>query len=183
MKIRFFTRMAHDIRTSLMLIKAPMEELRKETGLSEWGGKCLSLATEQTTRLSDTATQLLDFEKLDIGCEQPCLPTLISRICLTAGPPYIGRMPPAGKSVLRRTSLRDYRVQADVRMMERVIDNLLSNAVKYSNPGRAYRGLFRQQKTEWILRIKDYGMGIGKTAQRKLFRGSIVAIMPLTRRL
>lgn len=29
-KIRFFTRMAHDIRTSLMLIKAPIEELHKE---------------------------------------------------------------------------------------------------------------------------------------------------------
>lgn len=54
-----------------MLIKAPMEELNKEQALSTWGVKCLALALEQTTRLSDTATQLLDFEKLDIGCEQP----------------------------------------------------------------------------------------------------------------
>lgn len=35
-KIRFFTRMAHDIRTSLMLIKAPIEELHKEKSLSQW---------------------------------------------------------------------------------------------------------------------------------------------------
>ena len=69
-KIRFFTRMAHDIRTSLMLIKAPIEELHKEKELSSWGAKCLTLASEQTARLSDTATQLLDFEKLDIGCKQ-----------------------------------------------------------------------------------------------------------------
>lgn len=169
-KIRFFTRMAHDIRTSLMLIKAPMEELRKETGLSEWGGKCLSLATEQTTRLSDTATQLLDFEKLDIGCEQPLFADL-NLADLFNRRTAVYRSYAAGRQICIEAhfSPEDYRVQADVRMMERVIDNLLSNAVKYSNPGGRIEVSFIGKKTEWTLRIKDYGMGIGKTAQRKLF--------------
>src|SRR3712207_5983373 len=119
-----------------MLIKAPMEELRKETELSEWGGKCLSLATEQTTRLSDMATQLLDFEKLDIGREQPLfadlnLAELFSRRTRVHESYAAGRQ----ISIAAHFSPEDYRVQADGRMMERVIDNLLSNAVKYSNPG------------------------------------------------
>ncbi len=35
--LRFFTNTAHDIRTSLTLIKAPVEQLSQETNLSESG--------------------------------------------------------------------------------------------------------------------------------------------------
>ena len=63
----------------------------------------------------------------------------------------------------------DYWVQADVRMLERVIDNLLSNAVKYSTSGEHIEVTFTGKATEWMLRVKDYGIGISKAAQRKLF--------------
>ena len=62
-KIRFFTNMAHDIRTSLTLINAPIEELNKERNLSESGHYYLNLATEQSDRLTFVATQLLDIQK------------------------------------------------------------------------------------------------------------------------
>lgn len=62
-QIRFFTNMAHDIRTSLTLINAPIEELNKERNLSESGHYYLNLATEQSDRLTFVATQLLDIQK------------------------------------------------------------------------------------------------------------------------
>ena len=169
-KIRFFTRMAHDIRTSLMLIKAPIEELYKEKSLSAWGTKCLVLASEQTTRLSDTATQLLDFEKLDIGCEQPSFAD-IDLTDLIRRRTGIYTSYAAGQRIDIQTDLmpEDYRVQADARMMERVVDNLLSNAVKYSTSGGRIEVSFIGKATEWTLRVKDHGIGISKTAQRKLF--------------
>lgn len=170
-KIRFFTNMAHDIRTSLMLIKAPMEELRKESNLSAWGTKCLSLASEQVTRLADTATQLLDFEKLDVGREQPLfanlnLTDLISRR-ISVHESYAQKQQ---ISIQVDLSPEIYWTQVDARMMERVIDNLLSNAVKYSTSGGRIEVTFVGKTSEWTLRVKDYGMGISKTAQRKLFR-------------
>ena len=170
-KIRFFTNMAHDIRTSLTLIKAPVEELRKESSLSSWGTKCLSLASEQVTRLADTATQLLDFEKLDVGREQPLftnlnLTDLISRR-ISVYESYAGKQQ---ISILVDLSPEIYWTQVDARMMERVIDNLLSNAVKYSTSGGCIEVTFVGKESEWTLRVKDYGMGISKTAQRKLFR-------------
>lgn len=170
-KIRFFTRMAHDIRTSLMLIKAPIEELHKEKELSSWGAKCLTLASEQTARLSDTATQLLDFEKLDIGCEQPQF-TDISLTDLIRRRTGIYASYAAGQQIdlLADLTPEDYWIQADARMLERVIDNLLSNAVKYSSSGGRVEVSFIGKADEWILRVKDYGMGISKAAQRKLFR-------------
>lgn len=170
-KIRFFTRMAHDIRTSLMLIKAPMEELNKEQALSTWGVKCLALALEQTTRLSDTATQLLDFEKLDIGCEQPVF-TDLNLTDLIRRRIGIYTAYAAGKQIDVITDItpENYWVQADVRMLERVVDNLLSNAVKYSTSGGRIEVTFTGKAAEWTLRVRDHGMGISKAAQRKLFR-------------
>lgn len=169
-KIRFFTRMVHDIRTSLMLIKAPIEELHKEKSLSPWGTKCLALASEQTTRLSDTATQLLDFEKLDVGCEQPVF-TDFNLTDLIRRRTGIYASYAAGKQIDVKADLtpEDYWVQADVRMLERVVDNLLSNAVKYSTSGGHIEVTFTGKANEWMLRVKDYGMGISKAAQRKLF--------------
>ena len=158
-KIRFFTRMAHDIRTSLMLIKAPIEELHKEKELSSWGAKCLTLASEQTARLSDTATQLLDFEKLDIGCEQPQF-TDISLTDLIRRRTGIYASYAAGQQIdlLADLTPEDYWIQADARMLERVVDNLLSNAVKYSSSGGRVEVSFIGKTDEWILRVKDYGI-------------------------
>jgi Signal transduction histidine kinase len=68
-KIRFFTNTTHDIRTSLTLIKAPIEELSKEQNMSDAGQYYLSLATEQARRLSTVVTQLMDFQKVDIRKE------------------------------------------------------------------------------------------------------------------
>lgn len=69
-KIRFFTNTAHDIRTSLTLIKAPIEELSKDPNLMDISRHYLALATEQARRLSTVVTQLMDFQKMDIGKEQ-----------------------------------------------------------------------------------------------------------------
>ncbi len=170
-KIRFFAQMAHDVRTSLTLIKAPVEELQKETALSMWGAKCLRLASEQISRLTATATQLLDFQKIDVGREQP----VFSSINLT-------------ELVSRRISVHDshaqsrhieivyaaepdnYWAEVDARLIERVVDNLISNAVKYSQAGKRIEVTFIGDAQQWVLRVRDYGMGISKTAQRKLFR-------------
>ena len=46
-KIRFFANTAHDIRTSLTLISAPIEEINHESNLSDKGRYYLSLAKEQ----------------------------------------------------------------------------------------------------------------------------------------
>lgn len=171
-KIRFFTRMAHDIRTSLMLIKAPVEELHKEKDcLSPWGARCLDLAAGETARLTATATQLLDFEKLDIGREQPLfsqinMPDLVSR---RIGVHQSGA---AERQIDITASLtpEHYWARVDARMMERVVDNLLSNAVKYSLPGGRIEVAFYGKPDGWTLRVRDYGIGISMAAQRKLFR-------------
>ena len=72
-KIRFFTNTAHEIRTSLTLIKAPIEELHKEKKLTSGGQRNLELASVQAQQLSAVVTQLMDFQKSDIGKEKMLL--------------------------------------------------------------------------------------------------------------
>lgn len=170
-KIRFFTRMAHDIRNSLMLIQAPIDELQKEDSLSPWGHKCLTLASDQAKRLSDTATQLLDFEKLDIGFERPSfvrinLTALVQRRVAV----YEAYAASRQISLLATYTSEDLWIYADIRMIERIVDNLLSNAVKYSLPGGQIRLDLAFRTDTWKLTVQDHGIGISKSAQRKLFQ-------------
>ena len=170
-KIRFFTRMAHDLRTSLMLMKAPVDELRKEENLSEWGGRCLGMAAEQAERLNDTVTRLLDFEKLDIGAGQPeFVKTDIAALFKRRGEIYESYAASKNIRFEMVSAPEEYFTDVDRKMMERVIDNLLSNAVKYSNPGGSVSVEFSGSDKEWRLKVEDNGIGISKSDRRKLFR-------------
>lgn len=170
-KIRFFTRMAHDLRTAIMLIKAPVDELKKEQELSEWGEKCLNLASGQATRLCDMTTQLLDFEKADIGAEQPhMVKTDIVSLFKRRIDIYNTLAAQRDIDIITDFKVDSYFVIGDERMLERIIDNLLSNAVKYSPDGSRIEVTLSDNRNNWILKVKDYGMGISKSEQRKLFR-------------
>ena len=170
-KVRFFTNTAHDIRTSLMLIKAPIEELDKEQNLTDAGRHYLHLAKEQAQRLSKVVTQLLDFQKVDIGKEQMSL-NLIDIVKLVTHRTMMFESFAKRKDVdLVFTSNQPvYMTVVDESMMEKVVDNLISNAIKYSHPNSRVQITLDCRTKEWVLEVKDYGIGISKKGQRKLFR-------------
>ena len=170
-KVRFFTNTAHDIRTSLTLIKAPVEELSREMHLSEPGRHYLHLAIEQTRRLSLFVTQLMDFQKVDIGKGQLSL-AMTDVVRLVSGRKAMFEMFAKSKNIELRflSDRQSYLTAIDERKMEKVIDNLISNAVKYSYPESSVEIELKCADNEWSLRVKDQGIGIGRKAQRRLFR-------------
>lgn len=170
-KIRFFTNMAHDIRTSLTLISAPIEQLHKASELTEKSQYYLNLATEQSDRLSSVATQLLDFEKVDVGKGQLFLimtdiVSLVSKRILL----FEGMAKKKEVELVFSTSQESYVTALDELKIEKVIDNLISNAIKYSHPKSKVEIILSCKETEWKLEVKDYGLGISENAQSKLFR-------------
>jgi signal transduction histidine kinase/AraC-like DNA-binding protein/streptogramin lyase len=170
-KVRFFTNTAHDIRTSLTLIKAPIEELGKESQLSETGQHYLHLATEQARRLSSVATQLLDFEKTDIGKER-FSPRKTDMVKLITHRKLMFESFAKSKNItlIFTSGQTVYFTAVDETMMEKVTDNLISNAVKYSHPDSQVNILFNGDSKNWTLEVSDHGIGISKKAQSKLFR-------------
>lgn len=170
-KVRFFTNTAHDIRTSLTLIKAPVEELSKISGLTVAGQHFLNVAMEQIQRLSSVVTQLMDFQKVDIGKGQLSL----AKTELTDFLRYRLQMFESvamsrGITLNFNSETKEYNTAFDESMMEKVVDNLISNAVKYSKPNSTVSINLTCTETKWMLEVVDQGIGISKKEQKHLFR-------------
>ena len=169
-KIRFFTQTAHDIRTSLTLVKAPIEELAKEKRLTAEGRRNLELASGQTQQLAMVVTQLMDFQKTDTGKEK-------TRLAMTELVSFVSNRVQMFESVAVNSSVRlefecnddKYVTAIDQNMMGKVVDNLLSNAIKYSPGGGVVNISLKCDEKAWLLIVTDHGIGISRQAQKRLF--------------
>lgn len=169
-KIRFFANTAHDMRSSLTLIKAPIEELSKEN-LSDKGKRFLDIARDQVAVLSAVISDLMDFQKIDVGKEKLVLKKLDlpgffrKRIAMFDTLALSG-----GLEISFKTNVEEYISSIDEGKMGKIIDNLLSNAIKYSLRGGQIEVIFNGESSGWKLSVTDHGMGISKNAQKLLFR-------------
>jgi signal transduction histidine kinase/ligand-binding sensor domain-containing protein/CheY-like chemotaxis protein len=169
-KIKFFANTAHDIRTSLTLINAPIEEIRKEGGLSDVGNYYLSLAIEQAKRLSKVITQLMDFQKADVGKEQ-ALMQMVDIVKMVSLQKLMFDSHAKSKNIelIFNSTQESYWSGVDEVMMEKVVSNLISNAIKYSHTdSQVYINLLCVPES-WTLEVIDRGIGISPIAQQKLF--------------
>ncbi|QIA08083.1 hybrid sensor histidine kinase/response regulator transcription factor [Draconibacterium halophilum] len=170
-KIRFFANTAHDIRTSLTLVNGPIEELNKESGLSDKGSNYLHLATEQVHRLSKVVTQLLDFQKVDIGKERMAFTSVdIVKMVEDRVMMFESHAKSRGIDLVFKANCRKFETSVDERMIQKVIDNLISNGIKYSNPNSRVKVKLKCAASKWTIEVKDNGIGITKKAQKMLFR-------------
>ena len=170
-KVRFFTNTAHDMRTSLTLINAPIEELSKERNLTNLGKFYLELAKEQVRRLTAMSTQLMDFQKVDVGKERLSLKmTDIVKLVEHRKLMYESLAKSKKIEIVFSSDQSQYLSAVDESMMDKVVDNLISNAIKYSPSDSQIQIILRCGKMNWMLEVKDQGIGISKKAQRQLFK-------------
>lgn len=168
-KIRFFINLAHDIRTPLTLIKAPLNEIGEEP-LSENGRTALDLAQRNTDKLQNMVTQLLDFQKIErevmsLQTEE----TPINRFVFNA----ISNFEPLARErgISLHTLLPDEETACyiDRRKLTIILDNLLSNSIKYSTEGGNVWIKSHIDNGMLSLEIIDDGIGISEHDQSKLF--------------
>ncbi len=170
-KVRFFTNTAHDIRTSLTLIKAPVEELSKEKNLTEAGKYYLNLAIEQARQLTSVVTQLMDFQKADIGKEHLLLAmTDIVKLISNRRIMLASYAKSKNIELVFVPGRESYITAVDESKMEKIIDNLISNAIKYSQNNSQIQINLNCDDKKCMFQVKDNGIGISKKAQRQLFK-------------
>lgn len=134
-KFDFFTNIAHEIRTPLSLIKAPLEHLSESLGNTDDEDIRMDIETmeQNTERLAALINQLLDFRKAEKGgfilhMEESDVTGIIKAIC--------GRF----ASTARQRQLKMYTkwpdsglsASVDREAFNKIMSNLLSNAVKYA---------------------------------------------------
>lgn len=196
-KIQFFINTAHDIRTPVTLIMAPLGDLSKEEGLSKEGKRYLQIARKNTEKLYNLIAQLLDFQKIDtthltLQVAEYDLKSYLQEKVLSF------QTLCESKQIRMQLLLPDSPVSLwmDKDKTDKIFDNLFSNAVKYTPAGGEITVKVEQNDKKITIAVKDNGIGIPRKAQRYIFSnfyraenavnsketGSGIGL-PLTRRL
>jgi signal transduction histidine kinase/ligand-binding sensor domain-containing protein/CheY-like chemotaxis protein/AraC-like DNA-binding protein len=169
-KMRFFIDTAHDIRTPITLIIAPLEDMDKETDLSTKVRGLLDLALSHTAKLYTLATQLLEFEKIDSGQKQiELMPIDIGEVLRGEAERFRSFCEKKGLHLILSLPSDSVSVMASRQMMEAVLDNLIYNACKYTPSGGEVRLRLATNRGKVIIEIADSGIGIPKKDHKHLF--------------
>ncbi|MGL5785646.1 MAG: response regulator [Bacteroidales bacterium] len=168
-RIRFFINMAHDIRTPITLIKAPLNELDQEK-LSEEGKQALSLARVNLEKLFNLVTQLLDFQKADnkslkLIIEKTELNSFIENS--TTPFSHLAKEKNIHFSYIRLPEAEEGWI--DRSKLSAILQNLLSNAIKYTPAGGNVELSSVIRDGKLIITVTDDGIGIPDKAQGMLF--------------
>lgn len=170
-KIRFFIDTAHDIRTPVTLIMAPLDDLSRDRTLSDNTRYLLDLARNSTTKLNTLISQLLEFERMDVRRRQPELqPVSLNELMADEAVSFQSHC--EKKQLHFDVRLPGYNVYvlADRRLLEIVFDNLLSNAYKYTRPQGRITFSLRCERQTAVVEVKDTGIGIPKRDARRIFK-------------
>lgn len=169
-KIRFFIDTAHDIRTPVTLIMAPLEDLSREQDLSDKARYYLNLAHDSTRKLHSLITQLLEFEKVDVH-KQPSSPNplCLNEVLLEEASVFQSFCEKKQLTLNLTQPDESVFISADKHLVEMLLDNLLSNACKYTLPQGEISLDLKATKRKAILSLKDNGIGIPDKAKRHIF--------------
>ena len=169
-KIHSFISIAHDIRTPISLIKAPLSELEMQQDLSEENRKKVTVATRNTEKLFEMINQLLDLQKAEQHPDS-------LKVALYDVTVYMKekitdfRIAATQKGIDLQLEVQPDMpmVQLDRQKMDHIIDNLLSNALKYTEKGTIHVAVKKIRK-KWSVEVKDMGIGIPRNEQDNIFR-------------
>jgi signal transduction histidine kinase/ligand-binding sensor domain-containing protein/DNA-binding response OmpR family regulator len=161
-KIDFFTTIAHEIRTPLSLILAPLEEVINSKEGSNDTKQNLSIIEKNCNRLKELINQLLDFRKMDstryiinpkIVNLGDLLQELYDRFRKTAQQKGID---------LELQTLQEkaeMTVLSDEDALTKIIGNLLTNALKYTRD-KITLTVRKNANHSFTVKVTDNGRGI-----------------------
>ena len=171
-KIDFFTNIAHEIRTPVSLIKAPLECIVSSGDGNSETKENLAVIEKNTDHLLELINQLLDFRKIEensytLKFAQVNINQLLSSICF--------RFRPATESKRVNIDLqlptKEVYATVDKEALTKIISNLLSNALKYATKLIQIELTEDNQSTITFFEIKisDDGIGIADDMKEKIF--------------
>ena len=170
-KIRFFVNTAHDIRTPLTLIKAPLEELSERETLTKDGVDNLSTALRNVNALLRLTTNLINFERADTYSNnfyvseyelETYMTDIVNAFRAYASVKHI--------TLTYESNFRYLNVWLDKDKMDSILKNIISNALKYTPEGGKVHVYVYETEDTWNVEVSDTGIGIPLNEQKKLFK-------------
>lgn len=132
-KLQFFTNITHELLTPLSIISASIEELKQQTPELKTTLRSIS---ENTVRLIRLIQQILEFRKVENGCQKLRVSegniTLFLKQSISAFTPLVRQK----KLYIRFEGEEvEYKGYFDIDKLDKIVYNLLSNAAKYTYEG------------------------------------------------
>ncbi|VAX27251.1 DNA-binding response regulator, AraC family, partial [hydrothermal vent metagenome] len=173
MKSRFFANLSHEFRTPLMLIKGPLEQLKKGKNNGDHH-ESIELIERNSDRLRELIEQLLELSQLEAAAI-PLKAKQVNLITILKGLVSSFELIAKQKSILLKFTgdLGSELIWIDRDKFEKIIINLLSNAVKFTPDGGSISvkasELIRDDKQYAEIEIMDSGISIPKEKLEKIF--------------
>lgn len=174
-KIEFFTAMAHEIRTPLSLIIAPLEKLLNSNNWKPDEQKQLSIMDENSSRLLTLVNQLLDFRRIEsefytIHKEETDLVSLVHSIYSR----FSAMSYQKGVKFTLSTKVSKLLVKIDPEAFTKILNNLLINAFKFTRT-KVKIGIYEPEQGSdgehfFSVTVEDDGIGIPASEIDDIFK-------------
>ena len=175
MKSDFISKVSHEFRTPLTSITMAVGLLLDEiTGkLNKEQKEMLNVAKEDTARLTNLVTELLDLSKIESGSiKMDIVPHNIIDIIKSSVKPFKLRLQDRKikLKIVEEKNLPE--VRADFNKIAWVINNLISNALRYTpTDGTGLIEIrFKKLPNKVLVSVSDNGKGIPESYQKIIFK-------------
>ena len=170
-KLHYLVNMAHEIKTPLMLITAPLTDLLKNNKVDATMQQGLQIALKNADLLHRQMVQFLDFKRLNIRKKDLSLDP-IDVVQLLRDKVFAFKVLADKKNIdfSLKSNLPDLVVNTDEKILDKVVSNLISNAIKYTNSGGKIVVELIGKKDSCKILVKDTGIGIPLGQRRKVFQ-------------
>lgn len=167
MRSRFVTNVSHELKTPLTSIKGFAETL-KYVEDDETRKKFLDIINKEAERLSRLINDILVLSKIEsdvFGDEEEFLPNLVIEDVLS----MVKSLAESKGVSLRIEENNNQLLYGDVDKFLQLVLNLVENGVKYSNPGAQVILRSYSEKGNYVLEVRDTGIGIPKEDLHRIF--------------
>lgn len=168
-KVNFVTSIAHEIRTPLSLITAPLERIKSRGAIPAAIESDLSVIDKNSRRLLMLVNQILDFSRINsetLNIRHPeyrSIPMIVRQVTENFLPTFESR----GIEFIYNAPKDDFKADVDEESLNKIVSNLLSNAVKYTDSLVAVT--LTRDSGNYTVRVRDNGPGISEEVRSKVF--------------
>ena len=168
MKEHVFRAVAHDLRAPLVGLQGYLHILQSGKASEEEKKQYLTLMSEAARNLSSLLEDVLDVSRVEAGMLTPQKQTvdvgeLARQVTDTLSPTA------TEKNLTLENHVPALSVQADPKLLRRVLTNLVSNAIKFTEKGFV-RIRAKEAKKCYFITVEDSGIGMSEQELKGLFQ-------------
>ena len=177
-RLRFFTMIAHEIRTPVTLIIGPLEQIMRKLKDRATAGDHvidsedeLKIIDRNAHRLLNLVNQLLDFNKVQQqGMQVHFGVYAVGEVMQEVADRFTPTLKQKGVSFVLHLPPADFTAMIDVEGITKILSNLMTNATKYTHDRITMACHIDEQHRQLMLEVANNGPSISVSEQKKIFQ-------------